>query len=654
MYLPSDGVNKEGLDKGASKYGAPVAGRTGGHLERKNGIQDVRAKWAAADATERGKMLSEKGIGRLEYMVRVGFDSLPMRVQQVLVGEHKNEDSAAFGFESVEKTTTAHRDEKENGDTDIERRVGGAWDRASGDRRVGLLILSGVSATTADRMRNLKWSGLDSSLQRAVVESAQAGNLSLDNAVPDPKCPCGHPMSDHNSGELEYGCDICGCTEYVLKNAAGGPCDNCGAEKFTSKVRVDGEVMMLCTKCCDAAKAAGTFEGLANDGDELADLEQIERATEAISHEVEELEKKELAEDEGDEGLYANEVDTCYCAACGHAMGEEEMAEAVAAGSPECAACRSYDVENDTDECKTCTHAKNMHNEGMKCSSEMCNCEAYERMMANHKGPAAPWAVPENKNMPDGTLTDPEHREMDNAKKFVFIDIDGDKAEINAGSIEEAWKIVAARMEEPAEKLKQKGYRVIENDATSDRGVWDQLSESARKAWLERAGVTNRPSSAAMKWDELEIGVQTALMHAPGMGSMALENKDIDTEDIGKEIGHHIKEKGMDPKQAVAVALKEAGKSKYNDVSVNRSILQEGLNAGAARYGTIKNYETEDAKQDLHDEIRSRTGKISGINQDAAKRAAYDIIGSARGPLKEYIRSHIGNEFDLQHYIENL
>jgi hypothetical protein len=42
------------------------------------------------------------------------------------------------------------------------------------------------------------------------------------------------------------------------------------------------------------------------------------------------------------------------------------------------------------------------------------------------------------------------------------------------------------------------------------------------------------------------------------------------------------------------------------------------------------------------------------VNQDKAKQAARSILQDAKGDLKKWITSTIGNEFDLQHYIENL
>lgn len=53
------------------------------------------------------------------------------------------------------------------------------------------------------------------------------------------------------------------------------------------------------------------------------------------------------------------------------------------------------------------------------------------------------------------------------------------------------------------------------------------------------------------------------------------QNADISKSEIGEEIGHHIKEKGMPPKQAIAAAFSEAGASRKN-----------GMDRGSEKYGS--------------------------------------------------------------------
>ena len=79
-------------------------------------------------------------------------------------------------------------------------------------------------------------------------------------------------------------------------------------------------------------------------------------------------------------------------------------------------------------------------------------------------------------------------------------------------------------------------------------------------------------------------------------------------------------------------------------------IARNGLSLGASKYGTRKNTDMSDELDaQIHDLIR-RFGKV---NQDTARRMAQVIIADAKGDFKDYIHGFIGNEFDLQHYIEN-
>ncbi len=98
-------------------------------------------------------------------------------------------------------------------------------------------------------------------------------------------------------------------------------------------------------------------------------------------------------------------------------------------------------------------------------------------------------------------------------------------------------------------------------------------------------------------------------------------------------------------------------RDKKNSLDIDRnvrSLLREnGIDKGSTKYGTRKNYETEDQEYELGEQIRILTRKYGKVDQVSAKKMAQDIMEDAKGDLKKWIDSEIGNTFDLQHYIEN-
>lgn len=68
--------------------------------------------------------------------------------------------------------------------------------------------------------------------------------------------------------------------------------------------------------------------------------------------------------------------------------------------------------------------------------------------------------------------------------------------------------------------------------------------------------------------------------------SYLLENKDISKSEIGEEVEHHIKEKGMKPKQAVAVAYEEAGAARKSSKEDPLDMKNSGLDRGSSKYGS--------------------------------------------------------------------
>lgn len=131
-YLPSDHVNKVGLEKGAANYGAPVAGREEGvHIERKNKLtqflyRDADGNGFSVEANTREE--ADKRImqrDRLTSLAEAGikfvgtdtFDNGDNHAgTPTPLLEHEGEsgavDSADLGYQSEMKTTTAKREEE--------------------------------------------------------------------------------------------------------------------------------------------------------------------------------------------------------------------------------------------------------------------------------------------------------------------------------------------------------------------------------------------------------------------------------------------------------------------------------------------------------------------------------------------------------------
>lgn len=292
-FLPSERDHK-GVEKGAAKYGQPVPEReTGKHIERKPPLKNEGEAPASGnvDSAELGyeqpmktttKKREEAENDGYKYDCQCGHGKGSHSdgknqcnlcdCQSVVMENHEgnpgpimdNGDPKAEAEEIARHAEgIKHEVEEllENGDTSIERSVGGSWDRASKDRRVGMLFIVGISSETAEKMRNLNWSSLDSSLKRALVEGAQSGKLSLDNAS-DEECEgCGNafPVADMKdiNGQGPY-CPACYRSGMeMLTNQ--GPSGKSGTKPFVF-VDVHGEEVRV-----DATSEEAAWEKLAAD-----------------------------------------------------------------------------------------------------------------------------------------------------------------------------------------------------------------------------------------------------------------------------------------------------------------------------------------------------------------------------------------------------
>lgn len=162
-------------------------------------------------------------------------------------------------------------------------------------------------------------------------------------------------------------------------------------------------------------------------------------------------------------------------------------------------------------------------------------------------------------------LTKHDHRadcELANAagrpgkKKFTFRDLAGEEETVEAEDLNKAWDMLANIFGEPAEALKKIGVKLVRENAEDPTG---DVSEIERHV----EGI------------EHELG---ELKHE--------ENKKISKEEIGEEIAHHIKDKGMDPKQAEAAAYSES-REHGSDLGL-KGFENSGLKRGSEKYGAPK------------------------------------------------------------------
>lgn len=215
---------------------------------------------------------------------------------------------------------------------------------------------------------------------------------------------------------------------------------------------------------------------------------------------------------------------------------------------------------------------------------------------------------PASANIPGGVYNNAAG--LSGKKKFIFKDADGQEETVEAETLDKAWSQLADIFGEPASTLKAIGVKFVRENSDPE-GDLDEIERAAdgikheveelKEEGLENCSCGCAPSDhtpdaagnvkcpctcaecAAMKSAALEnankwagkkcpycTGPVTTHPSGPYAGSPfcagcgevldpeELKNKDISKSEIGEEIAHHIKEKGMGSKQAIAVAYKES------------------------------------------------------------------------------------------------
>jgi len=217
---------------------------------------------------------------------------------------------------------------------------------------------------------------------------------------------------------------------------------------------------------------------------------------------------------------------------------------------------------------------------------------------------------------------------------FVFQDAEGESVQVAAKDEASAWNALSRDLGAPLADLKGMGVKLIreiENSLANhleqlESGKWRVLSEHGSK----HMGDYDTKAEAEHRLQQIEIhknadpegDLEEIARHADGARHEAeeiaegrgtpddaaqiaadaagiehevselqeegLANKDISKSEVGEEIAHHIEEKGMPQKQAVAVALREAGISRKSSKDDPLEMKNSGVRRGSEKYGSEK------------------------------------------------------------------
>lgn len=267
-------------------------------------------------------------------------------------------------------------------------------------------------------------------------------------------------------------------------------------------------------------------------------------------------------------------------------------------------------------------------------------------------------------------------------KKFTFKDQQGERHSVSAVDEAAAWQKLSSDFATSVEDVKGMGIKLESTkENASDgkcpgcKGIMSKVEDGGDRYhwWCDTCGISEKPIKENAGDNPMKVSCE-ACGRTPKDDSDLLQCESCDSvlcqKHLKKVHGDYLCERCADDVKQNSLTNDSKGdlteiahhaegiehevaELLSEDASLLNS-LGSGVGRGSSKYGTRKNYETEDQKDELLEQVRMSCGKSNGIGQDQAKRAARTILQDAQGDLKKWITSNVGNEFDLQHWIENL